>query len=53
MQMYKVFFKESSFLLSDDKSLLKNSPDVNEILNNSLTRAAYYDGLEALSLIHI
>ena len=28
MQTYKVFFKESSFLLSDDKSLLKNSPDV-------------------------
>lgn len=28
MQMYKVFFKESSFLLSDDNSLLKNPAEV-------------------------
>lgn len=28
MQMYKVFFKESCFLLSDDSNLMKNNPAI-------------------------
>lgn len=40
MQMYKVFFKESSFLLSDDNSFLKNPPEV--FVHTSLSSTKNY-----------
>lgn len=52
MQMYKVFFKESSFLLSDDKSLLKNSPDVFVHTSSQTTKNYIFHLLKEPTIFH-
>ncbi|MGL5682053.1 MAG: NUDIX hydrolase [Marinifilaceae bacterium] len=44
--MYKVFFKESSFLLTDDRNLIKKSEDIHIFTNVQEMRTLVYDNIE-------
>lgn len=52
-QMYKVFFKESSFLLTDNKSRLKNVPDVFVHTDTAITCNHIYALLQQDDIFHI